>query len=180
MRNGLYLNVCWDLKEPLLHSLLSSPLPLSLSCMAGLTGWQSWERQVGFVFLGTTPPPLNEKKKCKTVWEKFTENPILSAHENWWEIGYIWEPSSFPPLLFFFSKRLKVYFAVSMKQPEDLQQKLIWPQTFSVSLITDPTTTAPLTQPWQEDLCKSGKGFLHAAQVSLGPAFYPASHHHYV
>lgn len=62
MRNGLYLNVCWDLKESLLHSLLSFSVSLPLSCMAGLTGWQSWERQVGFVFLGTTPPPLREKK----------------------------------------------------------------------------------------------------------------------
>lgn len=62
IRNGFYLNICWDLKESLLHSLLFS---LSLSCMAGLTGWQSWERQVGFVFLGTTPPPLKERKKMQ-------------------------------------------------------------------------------------------------------------------
>lgn len=88
---GFTLKSCWGLKESLLHSLLSFPLSLSLSsCMAGLTGWQSSERQVGFVFLDTTPPPLKEKgrekkrkKKGKTVWEKFTENPVLSAHSNW-------------------------------------------------------------------------------------------------
>lgn len=155
-------------------------LCLSPSLLHGWTDRLAELRTTGWVcfFRHNSTPSQREKKMqdcLGKVHRKSHPFSTLELMKNMLHLGAQQFPS-----LFFFSKRLKVYFAVSMKQPEDLQQKLIWPQTFSVSLITDPTTTAPLRQPWQEDFCKSGKGFLHAAQVSLGLAFHPASHCHYV
>lgn len=61
-----------------------------------------------------------------------------------------------------------------MKQPEDLHQELIWPQTFPISLITDPTDNySSFKTALTRGFLQSGKGFVHAAQISLALGFYP-------